>query len=628
MVSSGGVLMVAAALAAVAATWLWAALARLVWRPYAVARAFARQARPAYRLYFGNTRESKAMLRAATSSHTLDRELPRHHPARHAAAPRLHVALRDWFSRIRMPHGEFVGPTSIPSKISSLSLELSRTSVQPYPFPHGLTDTARSQLIHHSSACLGRLHLCGPLVLDSVRSPHLWFGLNAGSCFYFARAADLLFCASIEHAGSPISYPRRAACEDMGCFSVRPCLNNLLAKGQPDNDMRDAGRGGWWLTGVPVVVRPTPALCVGSYDMVKRILSDKVELYPKPSPPPGLLALMGMGLVFTQGDDWVRHRRVLKMMTGAMVACAGEVIREWESRAAANGGEVTVEVGKQFAELTADVISHTAFGSSYRQGKEVFLAQRELQFIAFTSFATTRFPGAQYVPTKSNLRRWRLESKVRDTLVAIIDDRMATAKKEEAYGHDLLGLMLEANACGGEDGKSAMSMDEIIDECKTFFFAGQDTTSHLLGLFGGSTASGRKSSECGTGAITGDVLNKLKLVTMVEPCCGVKVLLIPIAMLHRDEEIWGADAGEFNPLRFRNGVGRAAAHPSALLAFAAGPRSCIGQDFAMLEVKATLALILRWFAFDVAPEYVHAPTDIVTLQPLQGLLIVLKLLDP
>nr|CAB3500304.1 unnamed protein product [Digitaria exilis] len=449
MVSSGGVLMVAAALAAVAATWLWAALARLVWRPYAVARAFARQAR--------------------------------------AGVPAL----------LRQHQGD------------------------------SETLLFRVYVLHWS----GKVYLW-------------WFG-------------------------------------------------------------------------------PTPALCVGSYDMVKRILSDKVELYPKPSPPPGLLALMGMGLVFTQGDDWVRHRRVvspafamdkLKMMTGAMVACAGEVIREWESRAAANGGEVTVEVGKQFAELTADVISHTAFGSSYRQGKEVFLAQRELQFIAFTSFATTRFPGAQYVPTKSNLRRWRLESKVRDTLVAIIDERMATAKKEEAYGHDLLGLMLEANACGGEDGKSAMSMDEIIDD----------------------TASGRKSSECGTGAITDDVLNKLKLVTMVVyetlrlygavtrilrmttadvDLCGVKVpkgtlLLIPIAMLHRDEEIWGADAGEFNPLRFRNGVGRAAAHPSALLAFAAGPRSCIGQDFAMLEVKATLALILRRFAFDVAPEYVHAPTDI------------------
>ena len=114
--------------------------------------------------------------------------------------------------------------------------------------------------------------------------------------------------------------------------------------------------------------------------------------------------------------------------------------------------------------------------------------------------------------------------------------------------------------------------------------------------------------------------------------CGVKVpkgtlLLIPIAMLHRNEEVWGADAGAFNPLRFRDGMGRAAAHPNALLSFSLGPRSCIGQDFALLEAKATLALILRRFAFEVAPEYVHAPVDFLTLQPSKGLPVVLKLLD-
>ncbi|KAF8733167.1 hypothetical protein HU200_015542 [Digitaria exilis] len=421
----------------------------------------------------------------------------------------------------------------------------------------------------------------------------------------------------------------------------------------------------------------SPALCVGSYDMVKRILSDKAGLYGKPDPPPSILALMGMGLVFTEGDDWSRHRRVvnpafamdkLKLMTGAMAACAGEVIRSWESRAAATTtGEVTVEVGHQFTELTADVISHTAFGSSYKQGKEVFLAQRELQFIAFTSLNTNRFvPGAQYAPTKSNLRRWRLERKVRDTLVSIIDERMAAAKEEGSggYGRDLLGLMLEANA--GEDGKRAMSRDEIIDECKTFFFAGHDTTSHLLTwamfLLGTHPEWQQRLREevlreCGGAEtpITPDALTKLKLVTMVlyetlrlygavtlvarmtkkadAELCGVKVpkgtlLLIPIAMLHRDEEMWGPDAGEFNPLRFRDGVGRAAAQPSALLAFSVGPRSCIGQDFAMLEAKATMALILRRFAFEVAPEYVHAPADFLTLQPMQGLPIVLKLLDP
>ncbi|KAL6861893.1 hypothetical protein ACP4OV_017593 [Aristida adscensionis] len=517
---SGGVAVVAAAAGVVVATWLWAALVHLAWRPYAVARAFARQGirGPPYRLAVGNNEEVKAM-RAAASGDALD------------------VRSHDYIPRV-MPH------------------------------------------------CLAWTSLYGKVFLS-------WSG-------------------------------------------------------------------------------SAPTLFVGDYDMVKRILSDRTGLYKKADPGPNVLALMGMGLVFIEGDDWARHRRVvhpaftmdkLKSMAGTIAACAMEVISAWAVRAA--GGAATVEVGEQFQELTADVISHTAFGSSYRQGKEVFLAQRELQFIAFASINNVRVPGLKYAPTKGNVRRWKLERKVRDTLMAVIDERQAAAKEAKGYGADLLGLMLEANAAGDDGGRRIMSMDEIIDECKTFFFAGHDTTSHLLtwamfllGTYPEWQQRLREEvlRECGADAGApplADALSKLKLVTMVlyetlrlygaltimgrtatadAELCGVKVpkgtvLAIPIAMLHRDEEVWGADAGEFNPLRFRDGVGRAAAHPTALLAFSGGPRSCIGQDFAMLEAKATLAIILRRFTFEVSPEYVHAPIDFLTLQPSRGLPIVLKLLD-
>jgi PHYB activation tagged suppressor 1 len=119
--------------------------------------------------------------------------------------------------------------------------------------------------------------------------------------------------------------------------------------------------------------------------MAKRILSDRAGLYVKPDPGPAIMVMTGMGLSFTEGDDWARHRCVvhpalamdrIKAMTGAMAACVREVVRAWEARAVS--GEVTVELGRQFTELTADVISCRAFGSNYRRGKEVFLAQREL----------------------------------------------------------------------------------------------------------------------------------------------------------------------------------------------------------------------------------------------------------
>uniref|UniRef100_A0A0E0PUJ3 Cytochrome P450 n=1 Tax=Oryza rufipogon TaxID=4529 RepID=A0A0E0PUJ3_ORYRU len=462
----------------------------------------------------------------------------------------------------------------------------------------------------------------------------------------------------------------------------------------------------------------TPALCVGDYAMVKQILSDRTGLYGKPEPEPSILALIGNGLIFIGGDDWARHRRVvhpafamdkLKMMAKTMADCAREVIREWEARATADGERrVQVEVGGQLQELTADVISHTAFGSSYREGKEVFVAQRELQSIAFSAINSTRFPGSQYIPTKTNLRRRHLAKKVRGTLMAIIRERQAAAAKEDSgHGNDLLGLMLEANATDacGSGGEKSMTMDEIVDECKTFFFAGHDTTSHLLTwamfLLGTHPEWQHRLREevlreCGGGGDTealpnGDALNKLKLVksstklkagtvmagdeqhafddnlcadddgavrdaaamTMVlyetlrlygpvsmlvrtatadAELGGVRVpkgtmTMMPVAILHRDADVWGADAGEFDPLRFRGGVNKAAAHAGALLAFSLGQRSCIGQDFAMMEAKTTLAMILRRFAFEVSPEYVHAPLDLLTLQPKCGLPMVLKLLD-
>ena len=99
---------------------------------------------------------------------------------------------------------------------------------------------------------------------------------------------------------------------------------------------------------------------------------------------------------------------------------------------------------------------------------------------------------------------------------------------------------------------------------------------------------------------------------------------IPLAIIHRDKEIWGDDANEFNPLRFKNGVTKAAKHPNAMLGFSTGPRACIGQDFAMLEAKTVIAMILQRFSLSLSPEYKHKPANMLTLQPQDGLPIVLK----
>lgn len=56
---------------------------------------------------------------------------------------------------------------------------------------------------------------------------------------------------------------------------------------------------------------PQPRLCITDAEMVKQVLSNKFGFYTKTRPPSGILAILGKGLVFTEGAEWARHRRIV-----------------------------------------------------------------------------------------------------------------------------------------------------------------------------------------------------------------------------------------------------------------------------------------------------------------------------
>jgi cytochrome P450 len=104
---------------------------------------------------------------------------------------------------------------------------------------------------------------------------------------------------------------------------------------------------------------------------------------------------------------------------------------------------------------------------------------------------------------------------------------------------------------------------------------------------------------------------------------GVTVWTLLVA-LHQDPDIWGPDANNFNPERFSNGVSGACKLPYVYMPFGVGPRTCLGQNFAMAELKILLALIVSRFSLSLSPKYKHSPVLRLVTEPEHGVNLLVK----
>jgi cytochrome P450 len=78
----------------------------------------------------------------------------------------------------------------------------------------------------------------------------------------------------------------------------------------------------------------------------------------------------------------------------------------------------------------------------------------------------------RFIPTKKNQMRWQIDKEIRNSLRKLIE----TNRHNCVESKNLLGLMLAASKSDGQE----LGIEEIIDECKAFYFAGKETTANLL----------------------------------------------------------------------------------------------------------------------------------------------------
>jgi cytochrome P450 len=331
----------------------------------------------------------------------------------------------------------------------------------------------------------------------------------------------------------------------------------------------------------------------------------------------GLRLMLGQGLVTSDGETWLQDRRLMSPFftatavnryTAMMVEVIEAMLDRWQA-AAVSGQPLNMD--EEMMRLTMSVIGRAMFSVDLgEEMAEVGQAIRE----AF-AFIPSRFSSGGLVPISFPLPSHRRFQRNMQVIDAFIANRIAAGREQGS--DNILSILLKAQ--DNETGYQ-LSDQQLRDEIATLFFAGFETTARSLTwgwyLLSKHPAAAAQLAEeaCRELGETSPVdITKLKYSRQVvdetlriyPPTAmlarqnvdedtiggytipaGSMVVLVPY-FVHRYPGIW-ENPDVFDPERFSE---RASARPKpAYIPFASGPRVCLGNSFALLEMILTFSM--------------------------------------
>jgi cytochrome P450 len=388
---------------------------------------------------------------------------------------------------------------------------------------------------------------------------------------------------------------------------------------------------------------------------IKYVLQDNNKNYHKGKAFEYMKALLGNGLVTNEGEFWRKQRRMaqpafhkvkLAKLTEAMTGLIEEFLDEWEQKY--QSGD-RINLSQEMNLLALKIVSKALFQSEV--GDAIYKIGDHLNYALYRMMMRLRNPflPPRWVPTAAN----RKEQKAIKELFSIIDGIIAERQQDPQEYNDLLAMLMHSQ---DEDTGEKMSNQQLRDEVMTLFMAGHESSSAALGyLFWllsqypdiDQRVDQELAANLGNEAFTFESFRKVPYSSQVinevlrlyppawtigrkavedDEIDGYHVpagtsIMIPSYVVHRDADLW-EQPNEFLPDRWQ--TQRVKELPRfAYFPFGGGPRLCIGDQFALLEIHAVLALLKRRFTFEHQARHDIALQPLITMRPVEDIYVTL-----
>ncbi len=364
-----------------------------------------------------------------------------------------------------------------------------------------------------------------------------------------------------------------------------------------------------------------------------------------------LKLLLGEGLVTSEGQLWKRQRKMIQPsfhkqhinnLFDEMLGCTNEMIKEWKVEAQQGG---KIDFAPEMMKITLQIIAKTMLSADFKtEAKSVGVSLTYLlKALEERVLRGINFP--LWVPTPANTE-FKNKRKVLDALIyKLISDRRKTGHQKG----DLLDMLMESRY---EDNGEAMPDKLLRDELMTIFLAGHETTAtaltwtfYLLAKHPEVYQKLKKEVKdvVGEGELTFQHIHQLKYTkACINECMRLyppvwvigrratednmvgdylitkdtSVLISPY-IVHRNPAYW-KNPDVFDPERWETEEVKQM-DKFAYFPFAAGPRMCIGNNFALLEADIILTKVIQQFDFSFIGESEPEMDPTLTLRVKQGM---------